>query len=170
MNHKRSSDPARISDYFAWGEVTRSEKAIELGIDNSLPPELVRNALMLHDGILWPLRHDLNRALHATSWYRCYLLNRALPGAAMSSYHLHAIAGDLHVFGISSLELSRHIVDMKMPYDMVINEFGNWCHVQRAKPGNRPRLAARTAYLDENGDTKYLKGLHEVDAFTRMLA
>lgn len=163
-----STDPGRISDYFAWGEVTHSATAIARGIDNSLPKALELNAIRLHDKMLWPLRKYIKRAVHVESWYRSAKLNAATDGAERS-FHRLALAADIYTHHHTPSELVTIMTELALPYDKIIHEFGRWCHIQIAKPGRRPRLQVYTAHK-VNGRTRYAKGNLQVDPATRMLA
>ena len=162
----------RISEFFHWGEVSRSETALRLGIDNTLPRNLRRNAKLYHDKILYPLRHYLGQPLYLSSWYRSPALNDSV-GGSKSSMHPLARAGDLWAHDITPFDLCDLIIALALPYDQVINEFGRWCHVGIQPPGvRRPRLQIITMHRPDGpgGRSTRLAGLHRVDPLTQRLA
>ncbi len=158
----------RLSEFFHWGEVDRSSKAIEFGIDNSLPRDLRRNARMMHDRILYPLRHFVQMPVHVESWYRSHELNQAV-GGSRRSLHRVALAVDIYTHGHTPKQLTQIIIDLALPFDQVIHEKGRWTHVQLPRVGKRPRLMVLTAH-EVNGATLYAKGNLPVDPITKALA
>ena len=70
--------------YFTISELTKSATAKRLGINNT-PALTERNNLeQLVNKILDPLREAYGAPIIVTSGFRCYLLNRAVGGAASS--------------------------------------------------------------------------------------
>lgn len=76
---------------FRFVDYSRSETAERLGIDNSLPIDLVSNATKTFRVAEWLL--DKLPGFRLTSGYRCKELNKAVGGAAHSD-HLIALAFD----------------------------------------------------------------------------
>ena len=83
----------KLSHHFTLAELTRSAKALELGIDNTPPPELlprlVRTAEMLER-----VRSTLRCPVIVTSGYRCPGLNAAV-GSRSTSDHTQGHAADI---------------------------------------------------------------------------
>lgn len=83
-----------LSPHFTLAEFVASVKAVELGIDNSLPPELLANARATAD-MAERIRAELSRISGYTvpilisSGYRCMALNTAV-GGSKGSDHLRA--------------------------------------------------------------------------------
>lgn len=135
----------KLTDNFSLSEFEASDTAARLGIDNSIPKELMQNVVNLATW-LQILRNRLTKRLGKnvpiiiSSGYRCPKLNKAIGGSATSS-HMSALAADIKVPGVSVdslFELIRELM-WDMPADQVIHEFGRWVHVGLAKAKSRPR-------------------------------
>lgn len=135
----------KLTDNFSLSEFEASDTAARLGIDNSIPKELMQNVVDLATW-LQILRNRLTKhlckpvSIIVSSGYRCPKLNKAIGGSATSS-HMSALAADIKVPGVSVdslFELIRELM-WDMPADQVIHEFGRWVHVGLAKAKSRPR-------------------------------
>jgi zinc D-Ala-D-Ala carboxypeptidase len=91
-----------LSPHFTLAELTRSDTAIRLGIDNVPPPEIVPRLVLLAE-LLERIRATLNCPVIVTSGYRCEQLNAAI-GGVTSSDHSRGHAADIAapVFGTPS--------------------------------------------------------------------
>lgn len=135
----------KLTDNFSLTEFEVSNTATRLGIDNSVPEELMPN-LMAIATWLQVLRNRLTKRLNRqvavtlTSGYRGPRLNKAIGGAKASS-HMEALAADIKVSGLSVDELFELIRELMvdMPADQVIHEFGTWVHVAVAQLKATPR-------------------------------
>lgn len=81
--------------YFSINELTYSDTAIELGIDNTPNEEIKSHLVQLIEELLDPLRNAWGSGIKVTSGYRCARLNRALKGSSPTSAHLVGFAADL---------------------------------------------------------------------------
>ena len=81
-----------LSPHFTLAELTASNKAAALGIDNTAPPELVPR-LILAAEMLERIRSTLGVPVTVTSGYRCQRLNSAV-GGVTSSDHTQGHAAD----------------------------------------------------------------------------
>jgi len=142
-----------LSPHFTLLECIASETAARLGIDNSLPAELLPHAISVAMVIAEPARAALGR-LHCNSWYRCPALNREIPNASPTSQHMEAEAIDLiPVDGPSVFDLLLWIY-RNVEFDELIWEFGGaWCHASHSLDGPQRRLvkAAVLGPPDVNG-------------------
>ena len=123
---------------FPRREFEFSQTAIRGGIDNTIPEELLPNAVRL-SWWLQELRNKINR-IHrtdskarelpviVTSGYRGPALNKAI-GGSTTSQHMKAEAADFNVPGMTSRELVDFIAKHRPGYDQMIEEFGRWVHV-----------------------------------------
>lgn len=130
--------------YFSFEEFERSSSAQRLNIDNSIPEDLKANVTALADAVLDPLREAWGKPITVNSGYRCAELNRAVGGSA-SSQHTKGMAADVTTGNrADNRRLFQMIVDMKLPYDQLINESGfSWIHVShRADGKNRGQILA----------------------------
>lgn len=128
-----------LSPHFTLDELTHSETAARLGIDNTPPPPVVetlrRTAAYLED-----VRARLGVPLLISSGYRCLLLNRAIKSAD-TSQHLRGEAVDFIAprFG-SPRQIVDTLTDSDIPYDQIILEFGRWVHISFSGQGRRQAL------------------------------
>jgi hypothetical protein len=118
----------------------------------------IRNLTRLCVTVLEPLRIDLRLPIHITSGLRPAWLNQAI-GGSTSSAHMDGRAADIQVPGMTPLEVCRRVVELGLPVDQVIHEFGSWCHVGVAKQGEAPRNMPLTAVV-RAGHTVYDEGLN----------
>lgn len=130
--------------YFSFEEFERSSSAQRLNIDNSIPEDLKVNVTALADAVLDPLREAWGKPITVSSGYRCAALNKAV-GGSPSSQHTKGMAADITTGNrADNRRLFQLIVDMKLPYDQLINEGGfRWIHVShRADGKNRGQILA----------------------------
>ena len=135
----------RLSKHFTLDEFIKSATATRLGIDNT-PDEKVLNCIQaLVDNVLEPLRVHYGRPIIITSGYRCPKLNKAVGGSSTSQ---HAIGQAVDIRSVSdsredNKELFDMILEMKLPFDQLINEFGyDWVHVSFSPRNRRQVLKA----------------------------
>lgn len=81
--------------YFTIDELTHSDKALELGIENKPNDEIKSHLVQLVEELLDPLRNAWGSAIRVTSAYRCAKLNSVLKGSSPTSAHLVGFAADL---------------------------------------------------------------------------
>lgn len=134
-----------MTQNFSIFEATRSSKAIQLGIDNSLTPALMQQATWFARTVLQPLRDRIGKPFIVSSWYRCPALNKAVGGVYNSS-HLSATAADINIKGLTSQEafdaLLVALKDLRIDFDQLIIERNTktgatWVHLGAKKTGNR---------------------------------
>lgn len=128
----------QLSKNFHLSELTVSQTAARHGLNNKPNVQAQKNLDRLCDTVLQPLRDALGQPIIVTSGYRSPEVNRRVGGSATSA-HCYGCAADIHVPGMSSIELMKKIHSLKLPVDQVIEEFGQWVHVGIAIPGNKPR-------------------------------
>lgn len=134
---------ALLSPHFTRREMTGSETATRLEIDNTPPPTAEHNLARLCNDYLEPIRAWAG-PLRISSGYRCPELNRAI-GGSVTSAHMDGRAAD---FEPLSPELSlRRVVfwlvnESGLDFDQVIYEFGAWVHIGIAQLGQKPRREA----------------------------
>lgn len=123
----------KVSDNFYLWEVTKSNVALRLGIDNTLPPDLLNNAKNLAQYILEPIRAHY-KSFSPQSWYRSPALNKAVKGSPRSE-HMEATAVDIEIAGITNLELAKWI-KANLTFNQLILEHykdedpsSGWVHV-----------------------------------------
>jgi len=145
----------RLSKNFVLSEITHSNTAKRLGIDNEPTEKHLQNMQRLIDILLQPLRDALG-PIRISSGYRNPSLNRAIGGSSKSQ-HCKGEALDLQFWKDGKMcneEIYTWILDSDIEFDQMINEFGfAWIHVSLKKKGNRKQILE--AYKDEDNDTKY---------------
>jgi hypothetical protein len=145
----------KLSKNFALSEITHSNTAKRLGIDNEPTEVHLQNMQHLVDNLLQPLR-DAIGPIRISSGYRNPSLNRAIGGSS-SSQHCKGQALDIQFWqgGKMMNELIYEwILDSGLEFDQMINEFDfAWIHISLKIKDNRKQVLE--AYKNEDGDTKY---------------
>ena len=145
----------RLSDNFVLSEITRSNAAKRLGIDNGPNKEHLRSIQRIITNLVQPMREALG-PIRISSGYRNPSLNRAI-GGSTKSQHCKGEALDIQFWKDGKMcneEVYKYILDSNMEYDQMINEFDfSWIHLSIKEGGNRNQ--ALEAFKDEDGDTKY---------------
>jgi len=131
-----------LSKNFSLHEMIVSESAARFDfLEQYDPPDaVVLNLEQLCKNILQPLRDGLKYPLHVNSGYRCPRVNSSIGGAAKSQ-HLTGHAADIADFKNGNEFLLRKIVELKLPFDQMINEFHfRWVHVSFDPAKNRRQV------------------------------
>lgn len=143
----------RLSQHFTLAEFERSMVATRLGIDNTMPPELIVRAANLCSSVLEVVRGHYGQPVIVHSGYRCPELNKAI-GGSPKSQHMRGEAADFHVHGHDNLKVAEWMAD-NLDFDQLIME-GTWIHVSYREGANRNEVL--TAHF-ENGRAHYTRGL-----------
>jgi len=146
----------KLSRNFSLGELTKSQTALRMGIDNNPTPEDLYNLHLLCDNILQPVREHFGRAVTISSGYRSEDLCVAI-GSSRKSQHAKGQAADFEIFGVDNKEVAEWIRDV-LDFDQLILEFYNeddpssgWVHCSYAEDN-------RGSVLRYDG-TNYIEGL-----------
>jgi zinc D-Ala-D-Ala carboxypeptidase len=135
----------KLSNNFTTEEATRSTKAVQLGIDNSMTPKILRDAEWFALNVLQPIRDRIGKPFIITSWYRSPALNKAV-GGVQTSAHLSGTAIDVNIQGLTTKQANDVILvalkDLRIQFDQVINEANKktgatWVHLSAKRTGNR---------------------------------
>lgn len=121
-----------ITKNFRWEEFERSNKAAELGIDNTIPDNIVAeniNALVFN--VLQPLRDACGHPLRVNSGYRSKALNKAVKGAA-NSQHTRGEAADIHED--NPFTLAWLVLHIGLPFDQLIL-YDTFIHLSHKRNG-----------------------------------
>jgi len=151
----------RISDHLSLAEITKSQTATRLGIDNTPTVTHMIALRAIAENIFEPIRKHFGVAIGVSSGYRSKSLNDAIGGSSRSQHcHGQALDIDADIYGrITNGELFRYIRH-GLDFDQLIWEFGDdndpaWVHVSFVDDGtNRGEILK--AYRD-NGRVKYKK-------------
>lgn len=119
--------------YFSLAEMTRSDTARRLGIDNTPSDEIKKNLTLFINTVLDSIREDWGSPIIVSSGYRCPELNKAV-GGVKTSGHLYGYCADLQVKG-DLRKFSNFVIEWmkehQMKWDQIIWEkSGNvtWLH------------------------------------------
>jgi len=134
----------QLSVNFALEDLTRSQTAARLGIDNTPSQEVVGQLTALCEQLLEPARALLGVHLQVDSGYRCPNLN-AHVGGAPTSAHVDGRAADVVPLGLDLQKAFDLLRKSQLPFDQVIFECQAWIHLALARPGVAPRRQALTA-------------------------
>ena len=131
-----------LSENFILDELTKSQEAIRLGIENEPNDEQVGNLILLCKNILQPIRNYFKMPVSVSSGFRSAALCEAI-GSSAKSQHTKGQAADFEIFGVHNKEVSDWIVK-NLDYDQCILEFWNpndpnsgWIHCSYNDNGNR---------------------------------
>lgn len=139
-----------LSKNFTLDELTLSQEAIRSGLPNKPTHTHLASLKALCEHILQPLRDRVKRPIVISSGFRSPTVNRRV-GGAKSSQHTKGQAADFIIPGMSVTEVVLLIRRMGLPYDQLIDEFGNWVHVSYSPRHRRQTLTVRLV----GGKTEY---------------
>ena len=150
-----------LSANFSLKELTKSDTATRLGIDNTPDEEALDNLKTLCDKVLQPVREHFGKSVTVNSAYRSPESNAAV-GGSKTSDHCKGQAADIEIPGIPNADLANWISD-NLSYTQLILEFytpgvpdSGWVHVSYdAKNLKKQNLTATS----KNGKTIYSNGL-----------
>lgn len=122
-------------------ELTRSERALARGINNTPGPEAAARLDVLARRLLDPVRELRGAPLKVNSGYRCPALNKAVGGAA-SSQHLLGEAADITTGSRKeNKKLFNAIVEGGLEFDQLIDEKDySWLHLSYREGRNRRQI------------------------------
>lgn len=149
-----------LSPHFKLSELVRSEKAIELQIDNMPRDEtIINNLRIVCCRILEPVRDHFG-PFTPNSGYRTPQLNQLVRGSVISQ-HIFGQAVDCEIPGVSNYDLAKWIA-VNLTYDQLILEHytrgvpnSGWVHCSIKSGQNRMQILTITK------EGERLDGLHE---------
>ena len=134
-----------LSKSFTLNELTKSQEATRLGIDNTPNEEQILNLKLLCENVLQPIRDFYGMPLSVSSGYRSAVLCEAI-GSSSKSQHTKGQAAEFEIFGVANKDLADFIVK-NLDYDQCILEFWNenepnsgWVHCSFNASGNRKQF------------------------------
>jgi uncharacterized protein YcbK (DUF882 family) len=137
-----------LTENFTLEELTVSDSAVRLGLDNTPNAEVTENLQKLAE-FLEQVRTLLGKPIHVNSAYRSPEVN-AHVGGKPTSQHCKGQAADIKVQGMTPDEVTKAIIDSDLPYDQVIREFNTWTHVSFAETPRKMALI-----IDKEGTRAY---------------
>lgn len=166
------SPKTQVSKNFKLYELTKSETADRLGIDNSFETVYqLRNAVFTCRHVLQPIRDHFG-SFSPNSVFRCQQLERAIKEKPLtwtsSSQHTTGEAADYEVPGVPNMMLADW-VEKNLVFDQLILECYNkkngpnsgWIHTSRRKDQNRMNVRS---YIKHANKYVYVDGLEETIA------
>jgi len=150
-----------LSTNFTLKELTKSDTATRLGLDNTPDEETIENLKLLCEKVLQPVREHFGKPVTINSGYRSPESNAAV-GGSKTSDHCKGQACDLEIEGVSNPDLAQWIMD-NLEYTQLILEFytqgqpnSGWVHVSY-DPNNLKKQELTATKIA--GKTTYLNGL-----------
>lgn len=148
-----------ISKHVSVKEISKSDTAIRLGIDNTPKGQHLENIKELCENVFEPLREWAKVPIKISSGYRSEALNKAVKGSSTSQHCANnGAALDLDNDGstVTNAMIFDYILSA-LPFDQLIWEFGDktnpdWVHVSYKKGGNRKQVLKAVKL---NGKTVY---------------
>jgi hypothetical protein len=150
-----------LSANFTLKELTKSDTATRLGLDNTPDDEALENLKTLCEMVLQPVREHFGKSVTVNSGYRSPESNAAV-GGSKTSDHCKGQAADIEIDGLPNPELAQWIMD-NLDYTQLILEFytqgqpnSGWVHVSY-DPNNLKKQELTAVKVA--GKTQYLNGL-----------
>ena len=151
----------KLTNNFSLAEMTKSDTALRLDMDNTPGPEEIDNMTRLCECVLQPVRNHFGKGVKVNSGFRHPNVN-AKVGGSKTSDHCKGMAADIEIPGVANADLAKWIVD-NLEFRQVILEFytpgvpdSGWVHVSYNPSDNKKQVL--TAAKKE-GKTVYLNGL-----------
>ena len=151
----------QLSTNFSLHELTKSETALRLDIDNTPGEAETESLRLLCEKVLQPVRDHFGKGVKVNSGFRAPATNQAT-GGSKSSDHVKGQAADIEIPGVANAELAQWIMD-NLDYTQLILEFytpgipdSGWVHV--SYDPNNLKKQELTA-MKVAGKTQYVPGL-----------
>jgi len=130
----------KLSKYFTYAEMVRSQVAVRCGISNEPSSDEVDCLTVLCKTVLDPAREHFGIPFSPSSAYRSPELNECI-GSKPTSQHILGQAADIEVPGVANLQLAWWI-RAHLDFDQLIMEYydkadpaGGWIHISTRKDG-----------------------------------
>jgi len=150
-----------LSANFSLKEMTRSDTATRLGLNNTPDEKAIDNLKTLCEKVLQPVRDHFGKTVTVNSGFRSSETNQAT-GGSKSSDHVKGQAADIEIDGVPNVELAQWIMD-NLEYTQLILEFytpgipdSGWVHVSY-DPSNLKKQELTA--MKVAGKTQYVSGL-----------
>jgi hypothetical protein len=142
-----------LSPNFTLAELTASETADRLNIDNTPSPSEMANLVRLAT-FLEEVKSVLGgKPVMINSAFRCKQVNDAV-GSKDTSQHRIGCAADIRVPSMTPDDVVKAIIASGIGYDQVIREFDRWTHISiPSEAGTNPRKQA--LIIDKTGTRQY---------------
>ncbi len=151
----------QLTANFSLHELTKSETALRMGLDNTPGPVETEYLKILAERVLQPIRDHFQKGVKVNSGYRSPDSNAAV-GGSRTSDHCKGQAADIEIPGVPNAELAQWIMD-NLDYTQLILEFytpgipdSGWVHVSY-NPDNLKKQELTA--MKVAGKTQYVPGL-----------
>jgi len=151
----------QLTTNFSLHELTKSETALRMGLDNTPGPVETEYLKILAERVLQPIRDHFGKGVKVNSGYRSPDSNAAV-GGSRTSDHCKGQAADIEIPGVPNAELAQWIMD-NLDYTQLILEFytpgipdSGWVHVSY-NPDNLKKQELTA--MKVAGKTQYVPGL-----------
>ena len=151
----------KLTPNFSLSEMTKSDTALRLDMDNTPNVVQVENLKTLCEKVLQPVRDHFGKGVKVNSGFRHPQVNAAV-GGSKTSDHCKGMAADIEIPGVANGDLAQWIVD-NLEFRQVILEFytpgvpdSGWVHVSFNPEDNKKQVLTAAK---QRGKTVYLEGL-----------
>jgi len=151
----------KLSPNFSLAEMTKSDTALRLDMDNTPGDEEIANMTALCENVLQKVRDHYGKGVKVNSGFRHPDVN-AKVGGSKTSDHCKGMAADIEIPGVANADLAEWIVE-NCEFRQVILEFytpgipdSGWVHVSYNPDDNKKQVLTA---MKENGKTVYKPGL-----------
>ena len=151
----------KLSPNFSLAEMTKSDTALRLDMDNTPGDEEIANMIALCENVLQKVREHFAKGVKVNSGFRHPNVNAAV-GGSKTSDHCKGMAADIEIPGVANADLAEWIVE-NCEFRQVILEFytpgipdSGWVHVSYNSDDNKKQVLTA---MKENGKTVYKTGL-----------
>jgi hypothetical protein len=127
----------KLTPHFSLEELTQSQTAARLGLDNTPTARVLENLQHTADR-MEEVRELLGgRSILVSSGFRSQKVNDAV-GGALTSQHRYGLAVDFICPGFGTpARIVDHLSVAPIMFDQLIEEFGQWVHISFVR--NNPR-------------------------------
>jgi len=143
----------KLSKNFSLAELTKSQTATRMGLDNNPSEDETENLRLLCERVLQPIRDHFNHVVTISSGYRNSILSRKI-GSSEKSQHCKGEAADFEIFGTPNNEVSDWIKQLILEYHEPGQPNSGWVHVSYRGEINSNRKEYLMA-IKTNGKTEY---------------
>lgn len=151
----------KLTKNFSLAEMTKSDTALRLDMDNTPGDEEIANLQALCENVLQVVRDAYGVGVKVNSGFRHPDVNAAV-GGSKTSDHCKGMAADIEIPGVANADLAEWIVE-NLEFRQVILEFytpgipdSGWVHVSYNPDDNKKQVLTA---MKENGKTVYKPGL-----------
>ena len=149
----------KLSKNFSLTELTKSQTAERMGLDNNPSEDQTENLRLLCERVLQPVRDHFDDVVTISSGDRSEILSQKI-GSSSKSQHCRGQAADFEIFGVENNKVSDWIKENLM-FDQLILEYSTpgepnsgWIHVSYNRDINLNRKEYLMA-IKVDGKTQY---------------